>query len=86
MLQDLAETLLVFPQYLTPSINENSLFILIGSGVESLQKAAFVLLKYLYQNYIPTMQFSVSDSDQILSLKQEQESTEVEEQKQIMDD
>lgn len=36
MLQELAETLLVFPSYISPNINENDLYILIGSGVESL--------------------------------------------------
>ena len=53
MLQELAETLLAFPSYINASLNEDNLYLLIGSGIESLQKAAFILLKYLYENFVP---------------------------------
>lgn len=36
MLQDLAETILVFTSYIDNKLNENFLYILIGSGIESL--------------------------------------------------
>jgi hypothetical protein len=45
MLQEIAETLLAMTNVVSPTINENDLYILISSGVEGLQKAAFVLLK-----------------------------------------
>lgn len=32
---------------------ENNLYYIIGCRVEGLQKAAFVLLKYIYENFIP---------------------------------
>jgi hypothetical protein len=44
-------------------VEENDLYLLIGSGIESLQKAAFVLLKYLYENYLPELKYSVDESD-----------------------
>jgi len=55
MLQEFADTLLAFTNYVGPDLNEDDLYILIGAGVESLQKAASVLLNYLYQNFIPKM-------------------------------
>jgi hypothetical protein len=45
MLQELAETLIAMTNLVRPNINENDLYILVCSGVESLQKAAYVLLK-----------------------------------------
>ncbi len=63
MLQEIAETLIVFPSYIEPSLNENNLYILISSGIESLQKAAFILLKYLYDNFIPTLQFTIEEGE-----------------------
>ena len=65
MLQDFAETLLIFTNYLSPSLNENDLYILIGSGVESLQKAAYVLLKFLYENYIPILTYQIDVTDEM---------------------
>ncbi len=57
MLQEVAETMLAMTNYVQPSINENDLYVLISSGVEALQKAAFVLLKQLYENFIPTLKY-----------------------------
>mmetsp|Transcript_3655 Transcript_3655/g.2727 ORF Transcript_3655/g.2727 Transcript_3655/m.2727 type:complete len:122 (+) Transcript_3655:1615-1980(+) len=68
MLQELAETLLVFPAFLTPDLNENDLYILMASGVEALQKAAFVLLNFLYQNYIPTLKHAIDDEEELAQI------------------
>jgi len=55
MLQEMAETLLMCPntfseETLKASL-ENHLYYLVGCGVEALQKSAFVLLKYIYENF-----------------------------------
>jgi hypothetical protein len=60
---------LVFPSYIGPDLNENDLYILIGSGVESLQKAAFVMLKFLYENFIPTLKYTIDEADEIKAIK-----------------
>jgi hypothetical protein len=52
-------------------LEENDLYILISQGVEALQKAAFVLLKYLYENFIPDMKFKIDDNDMMKQIKQE---------------
>jgi hypothetical protein len=71
MLQEAAETLLAMTPYVSPVLEENDLFTLIGSGVEPLQKAAFVLLKYLYENYVPEMKYKIEDSEMLKQIKQE---------------
>ncbi len=62
------------------AINENDLFTLISSGVESLQKAAFVLLKQLYENFIPTIKYKIDDSEMLLQIKQEAKEQEIEDE------
>lgn len=57
MLQAFAETLMTCTMYINQDINENSLFYLIDSGFDPLQKAAFFMLQYLYQNHIPKVLF-----------------------------
>ncbi len=69
MLQEIAETLLAMTNVVSPTINENDLYILISSGVEGLQKAAFVLLKQLYENYIPELKYKIEDNDMLLQIK-----------------
>ena len=66
MLQEVAETLIAMTSHVTATINENDLYTLIGSGVEALQKAAFVLLKHLYENFIPTLTFKIDDREMLL--------------------
>lgn len=63
--------MLAVTQHVSSSLDENDLFILISTGVEALQKSAFVLLKYLYQNYIPDIRFKIEDSDMLKQIKQE---------------
>lgn len=67
MLREFAETLLVCPltiseSTLTPGIEEN-LYFLVGCSFEPLQKAAYVLLKYIYDNFVPPVEFSSSAED-----------------------
>ncbi len=76
MLQEAAETMLTMTNYVSPNLNENDLFILIGTGVDSLQKAAFVLLRQLYQNYIPVLRFKIDDTDMLKQIKQEAQESE----------
>jgi hypothetical protein len=60
------------------------LYSLVVSGVEPLQKAAFILLKQLYENFIPDLTFKMDDGDMLKQIKQEAadgESQEGEEQK-----
>jgi len=57
--------MLAMTNYVKSSINENDLYTLISTGVEALQKAAFVLLKYLYENFIPTIKFKIEDTEMI---------------------
>jgi cystathionine beta-lyase/cystathionine gamma-synthase len=71
MLQEVAETMIAMTNHVSSAIDENNLFILISSGVEALQKAAFVLLKQLYENYIPTIRYKIDDSEMLLQIKQE---------------
>lgn len=74
MLQEIAETLLVCPSTLTehtltPSIEEN-LYFLLGCGFEALQKAAFVFLKFIYENFVPPVEFITNEEDDLKELMQ----------------
>jgi hypothetical protein len=74
MLQELAETLLVCPytlseQTLSPSIEEN-LFFLLGCGYEPLQKSAYVLLKFIYENFVPPVEFTSNEEDDMKILQE----------------
>lgn len=71
MLQEMAETLLNMTSMVSPNINENDLYILVSSGVEALQKAAFVMLKQLYENYIPEIRYKIEDNEMLQLIKQE---------------
>lgn len=69
MLQEFAETLLACTNYVNQSLNQNDLYALIGSGIENLQKAAFVVLRFFYQNFIPELKFSTSEDSQIQEIR-----------------
>ena len=71
MLQEMAETLLNMTSMARPNINENDLYILVSSGVEALQKAAFVMLKQLYENFIPEIRYKIEDNEMLQLIKQE---------------
>lgn len=65
----MAETILVCTGYITEDVLkaqvEDNLFSLIGCGVEPLQKASFVLLKYIYENFILPVQFATSEDEEL---------------------
>ena len=67
----MAETLLNMTSMVRPNINENDLYILVSSGVEALQKAAFVMLKQLYENFIPEIRYKIEDNEMLQLIKQE---------------
>lgn len=53
---------------------------MIGSGIESLQKAAFVLLKFLYENFVPTLKYKANEEEEIKQLMNDQKEAEKREQ------
>jgi len=65
MLDCFAETLMTCALYLNQDVDETSLYILIGSGFNSLQKAAFFMLGHLYQNFIPRVLFKKDEDQEI---------------------
>lgn len=73
----MAETLLVFPSFIDSTLVENDLYSIIGCGIESIQKAAFVILKFLYENFIPKIRFTFVEDDVMQYLKQEQKEDEI---------
>lgn len=68
MLACFAETLMTCALYLNQDVNETSLYILISSSFPPLQKAAFYMLSYLYQNYIPRVLFKKDVEQEIKQL------------------
>ena len=64
MLQEMAETLLVCIGFINEDVlrarAEENLFGLIGCGIEPLQKVAFVVLKYVYENFILPVEFETT--------------------------
>ena len=75
MLKEMAETLLVCVSYITEEVLkahvEDNLYYILGCQVEALQKAAFVLLKYIYENFIPPVEISVTEEDEVLQLNRD---------------
>jgi len=60
----MAETLLVCPNYLNEELLkanvEDNLYYLVGCRVQPLQKAAFVILRFIYENFIPPVEHQVT--------------------------
>jgi len=50
-----------------PSIEEN-LYFLLGCSFEALQKAAYVLLKFIYDNFVPPVEFISNEEDDLKNL------------------
>jgi hypothetical protein len=77
MMQEMAETLLMCPLVLTEqTLNcriEDQLYYLVGCGNESLQKAAFVLLKFIYENMFVPVEFVTDEAADIKQLAQVEE-------------
>ena len=72
MLKEMGETLLVSVSYITEEVLrahvEDNLYSILGCQVEALQKAAFVLLKYIYENFIPPVDFAVTEEEEVKQL------------------
>lgn len=69
MLNSFADTLLTCAIYMNEDVNEDSLYILISSGFEQLQKTAFFMLRHLYQNFVPTVLFKKDEDQEIAQLQ-----------------
>lgn len=77
MLQELAETLLLCPAFLTeaslqPAMEEN-LYYLLGCAYPPLQKAAYVLLMFIYENFVPPVEHQTDIGRDMEDLKTQQE-------------
>jgi len=72
MLKEMGETLIVCVSYLSEEVLkahvEDNLYYILGCQVEALQKAAFVLLKYIYENFIPPVDIAVTEEDEVKQL------------------
>jgi hypothetical protein len=80
MLNAFAETLIVCTTYINQDTNEQSLYVLISSGFESLQKAGFFMLRHLYQNYIPSVLFKKDEENEIKQMQLMAEGQQMEEE------
>ena len=72
MLKEMGETLLVCVSYITEEALkahiEDNLYSIIGCRVEALQKSAFVLLKFIYENFILPVDINVTVEDEVRQL------------------
>jgi hypothetical protein len=57
MLDSFAETLIACTQYVGEELDENELFKMLACCFLPLQKAAFFMLGFFYENHIPKLQF-----------------------------
>ena len=75
MLKEMGETLLVCVTYLNEEVLkahvEDNLYYILGCRVEALQKASFVLLKYIYENFIPPVTVEVNEDDELRQLRED---------------
>ena len=75
MLKEMGETLLVCVTHLNEEVLkahvEDNLYYILGCRVEALQKAAFVLLKYIYENFIPPVTVEVNEDDELRQLRED---------------
>ena len=69
MLKEMGETLLVCVSYITEDVLkahvEDNLYYVLGCQIEALQKAAFVLLKYIYENFVPPVTIQVTEEEEL---------------------
>ena len=81
MLASFADTLMTCALYINEQVNEDSLFILISSGFEQLQKAAFFMLRHLFQQFVPAVLFKKDEEQEIKQLQLMAQGQEIEEAK-----
>ena len=72
MLKEMADTLLICPGYITQETLkaqvEDNLYYIVGCKVEALQKASFVLLQFIYQNFILPVEHVVTQAQELKQL------------------
>ena len=56
---------------------EDHLFYLLGCSFEALQKAAYILLKFLFENFVPPVLFASDDEADLKNLMSKNESEKV---------
>lgn len=75
MLKEMGETLLVCVSYIDEEVLkahvEDNLYYILGCQIEALQKAAFVLLKYIYENFIPPVTITVTEEEELRQLRED---------------
>lgn len=85
MLQEMAETLLVCIGFINDDVllarAEENLYALISSGIEPLQKAAFVVLKYIYENFVLPVEHATTEAQELAFLIEESKHNHAEESK-----
>ena len=68
----MGETLLVCVSYITEDVLkahvEDNLYYILGCQIEALQKAAFVLLKFIYENFVPPVTIQVTEEEELKQL------------------
>ena len=68
----MGETLLVCVSYITEDVLkahvEDNLYYVLGCQIEALQKAALVLLKYIYENFVPPVTIQVTEEEELKQL------------------
>lgn len=69
MLSSFSETLMTSTLYMNEETNENSLYILLNSGFQQLQQAAYFMLSHLYRNFIPAILFKKDEEEEIKQLQ-----------------
>jgi hypothetical protein len=69
MLSTFADTLITCTMYINQEVSEDSLYVLLGSGFDQLQKAAYFMLKHLYQNFVPNILFKKDEEHEIKMLQ-----------------
>lgn len=69
MLKEMGETLLVCISFLNEEVLkahvEDNLYYILGCQIEALQKSAFVLLRYIYENFLPPVTINVSAEEEL---------------------
>jgi hypothetical protein len=66
MLGSFADTITTCTLYVNQDVSEDSLYTLVNSGYSPLQKAAYFMLKHLYDNYIPRILFTKDEDKEIV--------------------
>ena len=69
MLNCFADAIFSCTPYVTSSLNENHLYELMKSGINSIQRASFFMLTNLYKNFIPQIEFKKDEDMEMQALQ-----------------